>query len=223
MIEEALAEFHKYKIAITSAGGRVGKRSKVIDNWHIPKLEFLQSVVSNIRDNGVAIQWSADVTERAHVTEIKNPTSSTNNQNYESQICRHLDRAEKCRQFDLATAVHEASVDFRTIDDGTGIVGEIGESDDDDDNLNLESPNTIATTVALLSAIVPTKPLSGTTRTTGDYFALALALRQGLYPHAPLPFRTFMGAETALHLNRDPSYRRMSVDQVAQLFNIPDL
>jgi hypothetical protein len=134
MVEEALAECHKYKTAITSAGGRIGKRSKVIDNWHIPKLEFLQSVVPNIRDNGVAIQWSADVTERAHVTEIKNPTSSTNNQNYEWQICRHLDRAEKCQRFDLATAVHEVYIDFQTIDDGTGMAGEIGESDDDDND-----------------------------------------------------------------------------------------
>jgi hypothetical protein len=182
-------------------------------------------VVPNIRDNGVAIQWSADVTERAHVTEIKNPTSSTNNQNYESQICHHLDQAEKCQRFDLATAVHEVSIDFWTIDDGTGMVGEIGESDDDDDDndFDLESPNAIATTAALLSAIVPTKPLSGTTRTTGNYFACALALQQGLYPSAPLPFRTFMGAETTLHLNRNPSYRRMSVDQVAELFKIPDL
>jgi hypothetical protein len=83
MIEEALTKFHNYKIAITLAGIQVGKRSKVINNWHIPKLEFLQSVVSNIHDNGVAIQWSADVTECAHVTKIKNLMSSTNNQNYE--------------------------------------------------------------------------------------------------------------------------------------------
>jgi hypothetical protein len=87
--------------------------NKVIDNWYIPKLEFLQSVVSSIQANGVAIQWSADLTEHAHITEVKDPARSSNNQDYESQICRYLDRADKCRRFDLATAVHNAGVDFR--------------------------------------------------------------------------------------------------------------
>jgi hypothetical protein len=96
-IQDALAEFHKHKDAILSAGGRTGKKRKIIDNWYIPKLEFMQSVVPNIRDNGVAMQWLVDPTERTHITEIKHPSKSTNNQEYESQICRYLDRAEKCR------------------------------------------------------------------------------------------------------------------------------
>ena len=57
-IGEVLAEFHKYKAAIISAGGRIGKGKKAIDNWYIPKLGCLQSVVPNIRHNGVAIQYS---------------------------------------------------------------------------------------------------------------------------------------------------------------------
>jgi hypothetical protein len=86
-ITEALTEFHTHKSAIIKAGARCGKGKKVIDNWYIPKLEFLQSVVPSIQANGVAIQWSADLTEHAHITEIKNPARTTNNQNYESQIC----------------------------------------------------------------------------------------------------------------------------------------
>ena len=73
MIEAALDEFHANKDSIILADARTGKRNWVINNWHILKLEFLQSVVPNIHQNGAAIQWSADATEQAHITEIKNP------------------------------------------------------------------------------------------------------------------------------------------------------
>ena len=112
-MESALQEFHDHKDSVIIAGARTGKGGNVIDNWFIPKLELLQSVSSSIRANGVAIQWTADVTERCHVTEIKVPSRSSNNQEYESQICRYLDREEKCRLFDLATAVREARIDLR--------------------------------------------------------------------------------------------------------------
>jgi hypothetical protein len=45
--------------------------------------------------------------------EIKEPSCSSNNQEYESQICRSLDHADKCQRFDIATAIHEARIDFR--------------------------------------------------------------------------------------------------------------
>jgi len=45
----------------------------------------------------------ADVTEHVHVTEIKQPARSGNNQDYYSQITQHLDRREKCSRFDLTT------------------------------------------------------------------------------------------------------------------------
>jgi hypothetical protein len=228
-IDAVLAEFHEHKDAVISAGARKGRGNKVINNWYIPKLEFLQSVVSNIRNNGAAIQWSADATERAHITEIKNPASSGNNQDYESQICRYLDRAEKCRRFDLATAVREARVDFRSNDMGFG--PDTDNSDDGDDNNPIECPEppgddppqTVDTTHALLSTITPTTQLAGTTRVIGDYFTLGTMLQRGLYPRAPLPFRTFVGAGTAVHLSRDPSYSRMTVNETAEKFNLPDL
>ena len=108
-MDTALQEFHDHKQAIITAGAQVGKGNRVIDNWYIPKLKLLQSVTSNIRENGAAIQWSADVTERCHVTEVKDP-SYGNNQNYKSQICRSLDCMDKCRQFDMATAIRKAHV-----------------------------------------------------------------------------------------------------------------
>lgn len=108
--------------------------------WEIPKLEFLQSVVPNIRGNGVSIQWSAEITERAHITEIKNPSNSGNNQKYESQICRNLD---KYHRFDLATAVRAAHVDFRDVDSTTD--GQDGSDDNE--------PQILDPTAALLSSI----------------------------------------------------------------------
>ena len=95
-IDAALKEFYAHKDSIIAAGAWQGK-SHVIDHWYIPKLEFLQSVVPSIRANGIALQWSADGTEHAHIEVIKNPSDFSNNRNYESQICRHLDRIEKCQ------------------------------------------------------------------------------------------------------------------------------
>ena len=70
MINNALQEFHDHKDSIISAGVWTGKGSWIIDNWHIPKLEFLQSVTTSIHDNGVLIQWSADHMEHFHITQV---------------------------------------------------------------------------------------------------------------------------------------------------------
>lgn len=210
-IEEALGEFHDHKASIIESGGRRGKKGKVIDNWCIPKLEFFQSVVSDIRSNGVAIQWSADVTEHAHITEVKDPGRSSNNQGYEAQICRHLDRAEKCRRFNLATAVREAGVDFRGVD-------LLALPCDDDDD-----PAEIAETSALLGSIDSDVHLAGSTRKATDYFSMAEDLLGGDQPNALRPFRTFSCPHTAFHLTRNPSFKRMTVDEAAKRFQLPDL
>jgi hypothetical protein len=185
----------------------------------------MQSVVSNIRDNGAAIQWSADPTERLHITEIKQPSRSTNNRNHESQICRHLDRVDKCRRFDLATAVREARVDLRALshpdhqpDDGDDDDIESQEHLEDGQRLHI-----VDSTAELLSQLAPVTQLTGTTRNNADYYTLARELHRGAYSHAPTPFRTFLGGNSALHLTRDPTLRRMSVDEVAEKFQLPDL
>ncbi|KAG1717745.1 hypothetical protein EDB19DRAFT_1839292 [Suillus lakei] len=72
-IAAALDEFHANKQSIIAAGVHQGKGGKTIDNWQIPKLELMQSIVTSIRNSGVIAQWSADVTEHAHVTEVKDP------------------------------------------------------------------------------------------------------------------------------------------------------
>ena len=195
-----LLEFHDHKDAIITAGARTGKGGRVIDNWYIPKLEFLQSVTSSMSNTGASIQWSADHTERCHITEIKVPSRSTNNQGYESQICRYLDRDEKCRQFDLATTIHEASIESRHL------IGpdEANDSDLDDD----------------LNPVVINHSTSGLRR--ANYFELADALEQGMYPHSPLPHRTLVRGHTALHLQRDPTMT-LTIDDAMNKFNLPDL
>ncbi|KAG0707629.1 hypothetical protein DFH29DRAFT_979895 [Suillus ampliporus] len=88
-ISAALDEIHANKDAIIAGGFRRGQRGGVIDNWYIPKIELMQSIVP----------------KHAHITKIKDPTRSSNNNNYDSQICRHLDRADKCRRFELAMSL----------------------------------------------------------------------------------------------------------------------
>jgi hypothetical protein len=217
-ITAALQEFHDHKSAILDAGARVGKKGKTIDVWAIPKLEFMQSVVSNILANGPIIQWSADVTEHAHITEIKDPARSGNNQRYEEQICRSLDRTDKCRRFDLATSVREARVDFRS-----HIIRNNNDNDNDDNPSDLHTAENISTTASLLARIQPTSNLSGPLRVLRDYFAEAESLKCGDSPNAPQPFRTFACESTAYHLNYDADYKHMPVDEFASIFNLPDL
>src|SRR6516162_1398845 len=68
---------------------------------------MMQSVHENIMMNGVPIQWSADITEHAHIDVVKKPARAGNNRNHEVQICLTLDRIHKARQFDLATSMRE--------------------------------------------------------------------------------------------------------------------
>ncbi|KAG1823934.1 uncharacterized protein BJ212DRAFT_1296451 [Suillus subaureus] len=85
-ISAALDEFHVNKHAIITAGVHQGKGSTAIDNWHIPKIELMQSIVPSIHSSGMIGQWSADATEHAHIMEVKDPARSTNNNNYDLQI-----------------------------------------------------------------------------------------------------------------------------------------
>ena len=98
----SLEEFHDHKDALIEAGARGS-----LDHWKIPKLEMMLSVAPSIPAMGTLGQWSADVTEHAHIDVVKDPARSSNNQNFDSQICRYLDRQEKCRLFMHATTICE--------------------------------------------------------------------------------------------------------------------
>ncbi|KAH9171632.1 hypothetical protein EDB89DRAFT_2070565 [Lactarius sanguifluus] len=227
-IDSALQSFHDHKSSIVSAGVRIGKRKKVLKEWYIPKLELMQSVSSSIRENGAAIQWTADTTERCHITEIKVPSRSSNKQGYESQICRYLDREEKCRQFDLATSICEAKIDFHSPDNVNCEYPDDGDGNMDGLSEDPEGPEEllrgINTTGDLLTHIRPVAPVSGTTtRRHANYFELASFLKQGLYPRALRPFRTVVNGNTALHLSQDLTMKAMSVKDAMAKFNLPDL
>ncbi|KAG2744456.1 hypothetical protein P692DRAFT_201721827, partial [Suillus brevipes Sb2] len=137
-IDRSLLTFHEHKDVILTLGARMGTK-RPIGNWHIPKLELLQSITSSTRKVGALIQWSADATKHAHISEIKEPAWQMNNNDYDPQICRHLDREEKLRHFTIATSLknHPTSHDpnFRTE------VEEDDLDDGDEQEMNDLSPN----------------------------------------------------------------------------------
>ena len=201
-ISAALDEFHRHKQAILDFGARRGKGSRIIDNWYIPKLELMQNFVPSIRNAGVAIQWTADVTEHAHVTEIKTPAEASNNHNYDPQICRYLDRSEKCRMFELATSLAESNTASHGIMQ-EALMAEGADSDDDEDTTCIKGV--------------------GLARPITNYFAIATCLAAKDPGSIPIPLRSFMAGGTAINLSYDPSLRCISIDDVAEKFGLPDL
>jgi len=220
MINAALKEFHDHKVAVLEAGGRLGKKRKEIDHWYIPKLELFQSVVPSIHANAANIQWSADVTEHAHITEIKRPAEMGNNQNYEEQICRYLDRLDKVRRFDLATTIHMEGTQQARDDTPAGEAMH-NESPQFPAAAPQEADGSASVSAHNMDAIriAPKSP----TRLTVNYFDEAAALIRGEDLGAPQPFRTFSAGTSAFHLNRDPSFKIMTVDAVAEAYKLPDL
>ncbi|KAG2056815.1 hypothetical protein BDR06DRAFT_1005724 [Suillus hirtellus] len=156
-ISGALTEFHMNKDAILAAGAHWGKGNRHINNFYIPKLELMQSIIPSICNSGVIGQWSADITEHAHITEIKDPARSSNNNNYNTQICRHLNCAEKCRRFELATSL----LDHRQRGEEEGL-------DLDAEDSNIEAD--------VETEDVPIDPTQHPCQTT-NYFAITKALQ----------------------------------------------
>ncbi|KAI6006094.1 hypothetical protein EDD15DRAFT_2191387 [Pisolithus albus] len=180
-LNTALAAFHADKHAILAAGGRS-------EHFRIPKLELMQHVAPSIRTSGAPMQWSADVTEHAHVTEVKNPARAGNNQNYYAQIAHHLDHSDKCFGFDLATNI--ASSHDPHPNNGGDPTDEDHEPDDEKShNLLYHSP---------IWKIM-------------DYFKIADALANGISHNAPHPVKRRV-ERVALNkgLERDPSHLRSS-------------
>ncbi|KAG2106894.1 hypothetical protein BD769DRAFT_1675747 [Suillus cothurnatus] len=122
-IDQSLLIFHQNEDVIMSLGARMGTK-KPIDNWFIPKLELMQSITASMHKVGALIQWSVDATEHAHISEIKDPARHTNNNDYDPQICRHLDRLEKLWHFEIATTLKS-----HVIDPGTETKDEGGEEE----------------------------------------------------------------------------------------------
>jgi len=187
--------FHEHKQTILDIGARVGKGNKRMDHFQIPKLELMHGVVPSVIESGAVIQWSADRTEHAHITEIKVPGRSGNNQDHNPQICRWLDRSEKHRNFSLA--LH--------------LISDTGPADTPND----EEPNDIDDSDQLDDILPASSP--------PDLFAQAIQVSASISPSTPLPLRTFHSESTAFHLNRHPNLIELTIEEVAVKFKLPDL
>ena len=153
---------------------------------------------------------SADATEHAHITKIKNPTWSGNNQNYETQICHDLDCTDKLCWFDLATSICESYMDSpnESKDHSSSKIDILQQVDSSADN-----NNNVRIPLAWL--------IAGLLGSFQNYFDKALYLRND--PQALRPLHTFTDGHTALHLNCDPSSKQMTIDEATVVYGIPDL
>ena len=196
-VEAALGAFHANKSAIITAGGRQGSKGP-LEHWEIPKLELLQHVVPSIRASGALMQWSADVTEHAHVTEVKQPARAGNNQDYYSQIARHLDRSDKCFRFDIATRLASAEQE-----------GPDGDGDDEHEH----EPDSEALHVSHYHT---------PTRKFVNYFKAATDIASGVVLDTVLPPRIFSSSTTAFRLAVKPSLRVL-IDEASEIYGLPEL
>ncbi|KAG1900141.1 uncharacterized protein F5891DRAFT_980434 [Suillus fuscotomentosus] len=208
-INRYLLTFHEHKDIIMTLGARMGGK-KPIDNWFIPKLELLQSITSSMRKVGALIQWSADVTEHVHVSEIKDPARRTNNNDYDPQICRHLDREEKLRCFAIATTLksHPESHDL--------CYDAPEEEERELDNTDYDEREPLDPWTALLEEM-------NHTCITTNYFSKAKKLATLGHKERLYPPRTFIGSTTAIHLNYNLSRSGVKLEDISIDYNIPDL
>ncbi len=98
-LEDALVRFHAYKHHLSDAGVRDGTRRKGLFN--IKKVELLHHDGRFISTVGSLMQYSAEQTERCHITMAKAPYRATNHKDHEEQVCRVLDRQEKLTLFEI--------------------------------------------------------------------------------------------------------------------------
>jgi hypothetical protein len=209
----SLKEFHDHKQAILDARVRLGSKKNIINDFCIPKLELLQSLTPSTRLLGVAIQWSTDVTEHCNITLIKEPARSGNNKNYDIQICRHLDRMEKARLFDLTTSLRQATSAQSVVTPATAV-----ESDDEDDDSGSERGIGDSRFIPTVQVASPTKTSAPT-----NYFLQARKLLEDPPPWTPRPLRTFSTPSTGFHLTHRANKTRMTIDEAAITFGLPDL
>ncbi|KAI5994536.1 hypothetical protein EDC04DRAFT_2586229 [Pisolithus marmoratus] len=193
-VASSLQEFHNHKEAIVSEGIQV--------DWQIPKLELPQSVVLSIWQSGAVMQWSADITEHAHIEEIKVLACAGNNQNYNNQIVCHLDQLDKCLHFDLATYIQQHMDRCRT-DDENPSDSDVEEEYEADGEGYLSAYST-------LTCQIP------------NYFSISVSLLLGKVPSVPKPYCTFATPMTGFHLSTKPSFW-LTIDEASVTYQLPDL
>ncbi|KAJ7582632.1 hypothetical protein C8J56DRAFT_894479 [Mycena floridula] len=193
---DSLGEFHSHKEQLADAGARPSKSGN--PNWYIPKLEFMHSVMLSIRASGAPMQFSADPTEKAHSTLIKQPAREhTNNRDYDPQIIRHLDRDERLRLFNLSTSIKSSGIDLRAL-------LTFGQDEDDE------------------TQRIDLDPIASQARVPRDLFQEGINGGSAMTA-TPTPHQIFVTPCTAFCLNRLPDTRSISIEDASALFKLPDL
>ncbi|KAN0078264.1 hypothetical protein V8E55_010321 [Tylopilus felleus] len=147
-------------------------------------LHLISTALDMFHENKQSI-LNCGARQHAHITAIKIPAGANNNNNYDPQICRFLDRAEKCQTFEFATSIHQHELSNipRDPDDG-------GESDDENDtNHDGDETDDPDTSWALR---VP-------------QLTVSTHLRAKEPGTVPVPLPTFCVGTTAIHLSYNPS------------------
>ena len=157
-LSASLKLFHDNKQTILDIGARVGKGNKWMTHFQIPKLELMHGVVPSVIESGAVIQWSANRTEHAHITEIKIPGRSGNNQDHDPQICRWLDRSEKGKNFSLA---------LRLLGPNVEPTADLDSEENLDDTDRSPPPDFFSQAIQLAADILPSTPLPLRTFCTG--------------------------------------------------------
>ena len=169
----------------------------------------MQSVTPSIQQTGAVIQWSADTTEHAHIKVIKDPVTTTNNQNYDIQICCTLDCDEKCCLFNTIDMLSKPT------NIGGTPTGDDAKADQDGDDVpSTEVGNDLTDNVL--------EDMWSAHCSSTNLFIAAEKLAVAPPGSAPTPFHTLAVGRTALQLNYKPSVRRITIDDAANDFNLPD-
>ncbi|KZP24747.1 hypothetical protein FIBSPDRAFT_734893, partial [Athelia psychrophila] len=200
-IAQALREFHHFKNAIITAGGRQGKRGAIL-HFNIPKLEGMGRVVFNAEIMGAPFQYTSDITERCHIFLVKEPYRHSNRRDYHEQCVRYMDRDGKIWQFRLFTSISAS---------GTGLV-------------NRSRPSLLATMVDEASHLADHYPEAtwlSNVLPSDEYRIRGAASKPCLFSNN-LRSRLSDDLSTAFLVNVKPHYPRLSIYDATQKFHLPD-
>lgn len=217
-IEDLLQEFHANKGIVHEKGYRT------TEGWKIPKLELQYHIIRTLISLGCLLGLSTDISEHAHIILIKEPFRRTNHKDFFIQMVLFLDRLERLRHFDIATALKNSGLADKLKLEGRDLLRPQHELESD---RNLNASNDSAREdldLGWLEDLETIQNLRGGKRPEyRDYFEVVKTLRQTNLKDLNR-IRTFQPTGfTAIHLNRDPSISSMAITDAAELFDIPDL
>ena len=132
--------------------------------------------------------------EHVHITEIKNCGWAGNNHHYKPHICHDIDCMDKFHCFELATMVRNPHLRLSNYTDNSDY-----------------------------GLIPPTvgQHVEGSLQPHNNYFDIVLCLHNDNQTLCPL--HIFTNTHITFHLNHLPSFKQMTVDDVAKKSRLPDL